>query len=429
MDNKNTKKKRYYVNNNKNMSISQLNTENIQKRTPIVPPKRQQVKKNNIIPNILAVNTARNDEQYDHPKRISNIKYNESKIQKRSEISTRKIAVLFFGNHYSEKWRSLTGFEYNLNFKHYEANIKKKLFEYFKKYTIDVFISSSKSSMSGEFVKAYNPVEHNFTSDPNNQRNWKIKNVLELLLSHIEKTKTCYELIIVTRPDIYFATNLSDVFIDHNKLNIVSRLQNTYLIDDNLYIFPQNYLVTFYYVSCRLYARNKNNTKYPNQGHVLLGPFRRHFNINYLRDEQCWVHKISFYKLRYFIDQPFIINTSDYTKGVLYDKNDASIIINDNKIEFRKIVKDVGTNAYIGFEIKNIGIHKVSVELTSSTDMNKNFFLSSDTESHNICVKKNKKTKIIININTTKKNEIIKFDCNKIPTKIFIVYENINITQ
>jgi hypothetical protein len=337
-------------------------------------------------------------------------------------VKIKRVAILFFGSHYDEKWKSSnTDYSYVLDFRQYMTNIKKKLFGFFEECAVDVFISSSESKMSGEFVEAYNAKSYNFTSNHRYRRNWKIRNVLELLISHISKTKTHYDLIVITRPDIYFVGDFKAITIDYDKLNILSMLEDERLIDDNLYMFPQKYLKVFYDISViRAFSSG--------QGHTLLKSFKKFCDINFMQNEKTWIHNLSFYKLRHFINHPFIINKLDYTSNVTYEKIGASIFLSDNKILFRKTINERTGDATIGFVVKNIGTHQVSAEITSDIDINENFTLHSENETHNINLTQGQKLNINVSITTNKENEVIYFDCVGLPTVASITYENVKIT-
>ena len=81
--------------------------------------------------------------------------------------------------------------------------------------------------------------------------------------------------------------------IDLNKMNIMSILEDDYLICDNFYLFPYKYI----HVIIDIF---KNATKYTTfhiPSHGLKNIFEEKIGINYLKNEFVQVSKLSSYYL------------------------------------------------------------------------------------------------------------------------------------
>jgi hypothetical protein len=337
-------------------------------------------------------------------------------------MEKKNMAILFSGIHYMDSYHHFTNKNIKIDYREYIKNIKTKIYGHFEKeYTIDTFFSTNNSIYLNDLINTYKPIAYdsNEYSDllkdilPNNKINknnnsYKKLKALRLLTNHILETNKNYDLILLTRFDIYIVKELTNV--DINKFNIVSIVDNEFMCDDNLYIFPIHYLNTFFNIfvtKCivfeTLFKLNKPPIQYSMLGHYLKNDIEKNMQVNYIcNDKYNPVHNLTFFKLRFFNDIDLIINKYLFTENVTYySKNKtASILIND-EIIFEKINKNQCQNAFFGYELESKK-YNVSFEIYSDNTIEFDFIKIDDEYHKTKCIVKNTWTKIEICIDIKK---------------------------
>jgi hypothetical protein len=275
------------------------------------------------------------------------------------------LAILLSGLHYVENYKNHVG-TCTVDYRKYVKNIKTKIYGHFENYQIDTFISTNESKLLQEYINTYSVVDY-VTNNIIHTEDFEIANkkitVLKLLISHIEKTKKEYDLVLLTRPDIYIMEDLSNFCPD--KLNIVSILERDFYCDDNLFIFPIKYL----YVIYDLIIQNYNNYSKGLLFHSMKNIFEEHMEVHYLHNNYSFVRDLSFFKLRFLENPEFILNRFLFTDNVLYENKNASIKINE-VIEFNKIHD--GHFCWIGYDMVP-GKYNLTFKIFSDKDINFEF--------------------------------------------------------
>ena len=211
------------------------------------------------------------------------LKYNMMKFEKIKKYDL-KCAVLIFGLHYKNNYQNWYFGKTNINYKYYINNIK-NLFCCFSH--VDYFLSTNKSEKTNELIKDYNAKEYNFNDLPRWEK-------ILIGLKIIEKNKNNYDMIAITRFDIFFIMNLNN--IDINKLNIISILEAKHLICDNFYLFPTKYLNNF----IEIFENIKKYSNHNSLTHGLKNEFEKRFDLNYIKNENKKVQHLSSYQLHVF---------------------------------------------------------------------------------------------------------------------------------
>ena len=273
--------------------------------------------------------------------------------------SKKRLAIILCGLHYCKDYLHYNKESYFINYQHYFYNIKKSLYNFFESnYDIDTFISTNDSPILNNLLDDYKPLEYIIS---NESKNNKLLKILELFLLQYANN---YDALILTRFDIYFLKTF--INIDYNKLNIISILETSNVIDDNFYFIPNKYIGNFLII---LIENLKSNNK--DCLHYLKSKIEKCFNINYLLNEFVEVSALSFYKLRFFSNAEFILNKFDFTKNVLYySKNsNSSLLIDDNIITFTKINNGRHNYCWVANNISDPGIYNLSFDIYSNSDI------------------------------------------------------------
>ena len=291
-----------------------------------------------------------------------------------------KIAVLLSGLNYIDvNDTTIQSFSKSLDSRQYTRNIRKYIYEFFteKGYAIDTFICTNESPIVKDILESYNPVRYSFIENTEDRRISKTIEVLRLFIDYINETQTSYDMVCLTRLDIYFLEPLLN--IDYAKLNIVSKVQvnktaNIELLDDNLYVFPVSILHDIY----NIYRTYRN---YNVQGSNIMGgpgviahcfekPFEEKININYIKNEKDKVvSELSTFKLRFFNDLNLIINKNIFTEGVEYFSRTRTVkmVIHDNKnVTLTKVAN--GIYSWFGYTL-DTGRYTLSFDILSDTDI------------------------------------------------------------
>jgi hypothetical protein len=304
---------------------------------------------------------------------------NLEKNNKNEIMQSKKMALLLFGISYDSNYiNGKVRKHYLVDARQYFKNLNEIVITYFKNggYEIDLFLTTNKNSIENELLEIYQPKAWIF-DESNSRRNKKIKNGLEMIINN--NSKDLYDLILITRFDLFFQKKFCNTFFDIDKLNIVSILEKQHLIDDNFYLFPNKYLLNFYKIfsDCR--------DHYKEEAHNLKNIFHQKFDIHYINNEYTTVENLSFFKLRYFNNIDFIMNGKNYNKFIknitnnvyYFSKSNSSKIMIDNNeiIYFTKIVKEHTDFAWIGFNLDGPAKYKLKFEINANEDLNNYNFI------------------------------------------------------
>jgi hypothetical protein len=204
-----------------------------------------------------------------------------------------KLAVLFFGlskchyHHYTNKVHFI---DYHKSYENY----KEFIFNFFKSkgYDIDVYFTTNilDDEDKNEICKLFNPVKYHFMQNDVNHllsRNKKLINVVNLCL----ESENTYDLILITRFDLLFQKNFLESNIELDKFNLVSMLEKKNFICDNFYLFPNQYLKIFLTIS-----NNNINKRFHEIKKDLYEKIPSN-EFNYILNENCYVHQLSFYNI------------------------------------------------------------------------------------------------------------------------------------
>ena len=208
-----------------------------------------------------------------------------------------KLAFLLFGisklNKY-EHWYKPTGWKFDIDYNYSYNNYKKYIFQYFenKGYEIDIYFCSNKldENDSLDIIKTYNPVKCSFIDNDINRfisRNKKLDKVIDLCL----ETNNKYDLILITRFDLFFKKNFNESNIILDKFNLVSILESPNLICDNFYLFPYKYLQAF----SKIVKKNLTGC-FHHIKHDIENINGTDF-VNYILNENKNIAGLSFYKI------------------------------------------------------------------------------------------------------------------------------------
>jgi hypothetical protein len=345
-------------------------------------------------------------------------------------MSGGNIALLFFGIHYQENMyiNSNAKYPHRIDFRYYVKNIREKFIDYFKQfYNIDIFVSTNESPIQNEVLQIYQPKKYSFYNQRG--RNTKIKKGLQLIIEYMKEKGILYNAIAIMRFDIYFLKNfLLNQNMYMNKLNLVSILEQNNMVDDNFYLFPISYLYNMYEIFCTC------TDKTTLEAHSLKKIFDKYFKINYICNEHTFVAKLSFYKLRYFCDIDFIINSGKLQENLTYYSkfNNSSLFINNNDIYFEKLNYNPCHWCWIGYNIEEEGKYNLSFDIKSDTWISGFPFI----KTHNPVllydcedIIQNQWKHISININVESNYELLVIIFDDFISKINIVLKNIQIIR
>lgn len=322
-----------------------------------------------------------------------------------------RVAILLTGLHYVKNFNHWSNKKFDIDFRQYYKNIKDTIYDYFcDNYEIDTFISTNSSIMFDELLKYYKPVNYVIS---NGNKLEKTRKALEILEIHMNETGKNYNYICITRFDIYFINKLFNLNL--NKLNLTynNKKDNEYIVDDNFYLFPFDYLKNF--ISCLHLLPDKNDRRCM---HFLLNLFERNMEINYIVDIK---NKDFVYKFNLFsrFEYSFILNKYTFTDNIEYNIDNNILVINENTIKFKTSIEN-NQNSLFGFIIKNKGDYKITYTILTDKDILGNYvFLNSVIETDNI--EKEIECQVSLNIKTESENELFAFNFRDYPNLNVIV--------
>lgn len=203
-----------------------------------------------------------------------------------------KLALLFFGIHYLERYIHWTHWSVSIDFKQYFDNYKEHLFDYLEKQykEIDTYISSYHSEKEKLLLSIYHPTRYKFSNIRNGvdhtiQRNQRFLELIDLPQKE-------YDFYLITRFDLDFVGNFDMLKIDDNKINIPHKTGNFKdkdIIEDNFYI-----------ISAKCFDKFKNICKsiplY--ESFHKLHYYNKELEINYMIDGFFYSFESPFYRFR-----------------------------------------------------------------------------------------------------------------------------------
>lgn len=277
-----------------------------------------------------------------------------------------KMAVLLCGLNYKD--------DSKLDSRQYIKNIKTHIYDYFteKGYALDTFICTNESPIVKDIFASYNPLRHSFIGASANGRISHSIEVLRLLIEYMNDTQSDYDMVCLTRLDIYFLESLLN--IDYTKLNLISKTvpnkqSRVELIDDNFYLFPRSMLDGIYEIF-RTYR-----IQYIGGGPGLVAlcfkpAFEEKFQIHYIKNEESMlISEFSSIKFDFFDSLDLILNKYLFTEELTYysKSRTAHIVIHkDKNITFTKLGN--GEHCYFGYILKP-GDYDISFDILSDTDI------------------------------------------------------------
>lgn len=213
----------------------------------------------------------------------------------KENMNNKKIALILFGISYKDSNNpNEDPLKKEIDFRESYENYNEKIIKYFKNkgYEIDIFASTNTIpfNIKDDLKKYYNPIIIIESDDDNPllSRHIKLINGINSVLEYNNE----YEFCILIRFDL----NINDNFdnIDINKINIISKLENPELIDDNIYIIPYSKLKQFYDVL--IDTAKKYNYFY----HSMKHEFLKITDIHYIKNEEniLGVGGLSFFTIK-----------------------------------------------------------------------------------------------------------------------------------
>jgi hypothetical protein len=202
--------------------------------------------------------------------------------------------------------------------------------------------------------------------------NLKRITALKLLREHMHTTNTHYNLVAMTRFDIYFVKEFTQHNISHSSFNMISSLEHSQVADDNFYLFPIAFLPQFFNLVVRKYRKTD-----PRNIHMLFHEIRLKleelFPVHYVLDEKVSVRELSFFKLHFFDSVCLMPQKYLLTPNVWYisPMKTAKMMLSaaGTELTFKKMAKKKCINAWIGYEIPQQGNWVVSFSMSVSAEL------------------------------------------------------------
>ena len=336
----------------------------------------------------------------------------------------KNMAICIAGLHWEENFQNaFVDHPITINYKKYVKNIKTKIYKYFEnEYYIDTFLCTQHSCVIDDLIKTYQPVQ---IIIENKNHCYKKLNVLKAVRDQMDKSNKIYDLVLITRFDIYILDEFTKNNFNLNKLNIVSILEHDRVCDDNLFIFPIPYLRPMIALLENQLSKYSN----PDAIHYLKNILEYQFDIHYIKNEFVVVNQISFYKLRFFENNTFMINYL-YNENCSYysPKYHCELFIKDEIYHFTKLISKPGDFCWLGINLENIGIYNLTFQIYSNKEINLEFIKLHKPSRFcktNI-IYKNTWTNIDIFFETKETNDLICFILDEFPETIEILYKNIS---
>jgi hypothetical protein len=336
----------------------------------------------------------------------------------------KNMAICIAGLHWEENYKNPYR-EHNIkiDYNKYVKNIKTKIYKYFEKdYQIDTFICTQHSNMIDNLIQTYNPTQCIFE---NKNHCFKKLKVLKVLQEQINNSSKNYDLVLLTRFDIYLLDDFTTTNINLNKLNIVSILEHDRVCDDNLFIFPIPYLKPI----TRILENQLSKYSNPDAIHYLKNSFENQLDINYIKNEFVKVSFLTFYKLHFFENNAFMIDNL-YSENCSYygPKYNSELIIKNGIYQFTKLISTPGDFCWLGINLDKIGIYHLSFEMYSNKEINIEFIkLHKPSRFYRVNkINANEWTFIDMYIETKEINDLLCFIFDELPETIQVLFKNIS---
>jgi len=194
-----------------------------------------------------------------------------------------KLALLFFGISLEINKHWQYGTSYSVDYNNSYENYQKYIYEYFKNkgYDIDVYISTNvlPENYKDDLLDKYKPVQYNFIEAIEEYRH-PLEDVINLCINEGRE----YDLILITRFDLFFTKGFENSNIQLDKFNIVTLVEYPDYICDNFYLFPYKYLSSF----SNIIKENRHIRRFTKEDLEGIG-----CPINCIFDEQTFYKKIT----------------------------------------------------------------------------------------------------------------------------------------
>lgn len=349
-------------------------------------------------------------------------------------MNNKRMLIIFAGLHYNvtqcyNQKTDTIDTSNPVDFRQYVKNIKNTLVNDFEKkgYAIDFGIATNNSPYLNELVDAYKPcisvIQDNAT------RLHKINEIIVQVCNEIEQERVKYDLICITRVDIYFMNNFDNV--DVNKFNVVSVLETDNLVDDNLYIFPVKYIRQFASLIGEIENNNVNNNRLIL--HHAKERFHKLFDVNYIKNEHVRVPNLTFFKLHIFDNIQFSMDNLMFSDNVTYTNktSTATLTINDSIVELCKIVQKSSPYTWIGYNLEHVSQYNVSFTIKSDKLINFDYIkLHKPTRFiHSQIIQPDIETNVNVSFKTSNRDDFLCFIFDNYNDTIKIEFKNIEIKQ
>lgn len=202
-----------------------------------------------------------------------------------------KIAFLLSGISYLDNYSHFSNRNYKIDWKLSLKNYKENILSFFNDDMIDIHICTNDISKyhQKEIYKDFTPKTATFISDECCQgcypRNSRIKSVVNQCLNYNQE----YDLVVITRFDLFFEIKLIDMIIDIEKFNLITTMQNE-CICDNFYLFPFKFLDPFLSIVQKNLYTHKSF-------HFIRNDIESISDINFMFDEKKDIKLLSSYKI------------------------------------------------------------------------------------------------------------------------------------
>ena len=205
----------------------------------------------------------------------------------------KRIAIIFFGISYNPKIKHwYKNWSYSINYADSLDNYKEYIFNYFTSlgYEIDIFFATNNSCKETQILNDLKPKSYIFCE--NLQCRFKsvqdkIVKGIELCINYSKENMITYDTVLITRFDLHFKKSFFDSNIILDQVNLVSILEKSHLVCDNLYIFPFEHINKFLQIFKSLGNR-----------HNMLSYLKsKRLRVNFILNENVSIGKLSFYKI------------------------------------------------------------------------------------------------------------------------------------
>ena len=165
---------------------------------------------------------------------------------------SKKMAILLFGlSQFNESFHASPDefCSYQTDYRLCINNFNLKIKQYFEKlgFEIDVYLATNKvsDSMQQQIINDYGAKSYEFLESHkvnHISRNEKFESVMRQCLD----SKNIYDMILMTRFDIFINKSFDDCNLDFESFYVTSTLEKKHLICDNIYLFPYKFLRDFH---------------------------------------------------------------------------------------------------------------------------------------------------------------------------------------